>query len=160
MAGIQVQNAINIRVSENVVILSLASDLNSIGIALGNSSQCVVRDNTISGSRSDGIHLYWSNSNVILRNSSSGATGGWSSAIYVDGNANTIQWNTCNGNASTGINIVAGNNQTLDGNVASQNGGWGILLGGSGSVYSNNRTLGNTGGGISAGTNTNGGGNF
>jgi parallel beta-helix repeat (two copies) len=95
-------------------------------------------NNDVSGYSTMGIGLFNSENNLIHHNNVSGvvSTGG----IYLDNTSN---------------------NNSLDWNLAAQNGGEGIHIAGTGNVYSYNRTPGNAFPGIGAAVgNTDGGGNF
>ena len=160
------------------------SDPGTSGIEAVNSHNVVLKDAEITGAVADGVHfdqvqtghlMYVSSQQnggagirlmgtfdvtVCNSNSSRNQVGievaGLSEAVAL--NDNNISSNTADG-----IHVFDGRTGSLDGNLASRNGGFGISFGPNAIdyVYAGNRTRGNTLGGISSNpANINGGGNF
>jgi parallel beta-helix repeat protein len=105
------------------------------GITLDRSFNNLIADNVVSNTGWIGIQVAMSDRNKIYNNMANGATVGIGFAI--SGSNNTIDWNS------------ASNHE------------WGFKIDGSNNIYSNNRALGNSDGGIEAQPGQiDGGGNF
>jgi parallel beta-helix repeat protein len=88
-----------------------------------NCSDNLISDNVVAFAAGSGISLIGSsNRNKVIGNLTNGSTNGY--GIFMQGDYNTVDWNTASNNSS-GINIS-----------------------GNGNVYSNNRAVGNTANGI------------
>lgn len=160
------------------------SGANVEGIMVEQATALVIRDNDVSNAPgNDGIYVYNSNGVDLTGNGVSGcgtgifaylcsncrienntASNNSGAGIEFDGNDNVVRGNTANDNAGSsyaGIVVMGGAFNEIAENTASRNGGYGIHLNLNGAnVFLLNRTLGNSGGGISGTTgNTNGGGN-
>lgn len=154
------------------------------GIMVEQAAAFVIRDNEVSNAPgSDGIYVYSSNGVDLIGNSVRGcgtgifaylcsdcrienntASNNSGAGIEFDGNDNVVRGNTTNANTGSsyaGIVVMGGAFNEIAENTASRNGGYGIHLNLNGAnLYLLNRTLGNSGGGITGTTgNTNGGGN-
>jgi CSLREA domain-containing protein len=139
-AGIAVEDSDENEVIDNAahlgsdagVVLSAANDgvvldndvrFNPTGVDLGGSSGNLIEGNDADGSDGTGIAVSGGQGNRVAGNSASN-TG--SDGIVVEGmlGGNVVEGNTTNHNLSDGIVADAG--QTLTGNAAHDNAGWGI----------------------------------
>ncbi|MEJ2367661.1 MAG: right-handed parallel beta-helix repeat-containing protein [Acidobacteriota bacterium] len=154
--GILVEQASALVIRDNDMANASGDD----GIYAYNSNGLDIAGNGVRGFGT-GIFVYLCNNCRIENNTASNNTG---AGIEFDGNDNLVRGNTTNantGSAYAGIDVMGGGFNVIAENTASRNGGYGIHLNLNGAnVFLLNRTLGNSGGGISGTTgNTNGGGN-
>ncbi len=138
------------KATDNVLIDTPAS-VTGRGVTLYRSTDCIVKNNSCTGFRLNGIGLFYSNRNTITRNVCTGSSSG---IMVVSSDENLISKNNCSDNLSigislnnssdhnqvrrnvcerngyAGIHLVSNYNTIGPNNKANQNSQFGILLGG------------------------------
>ena len=117
-AGIQLRNS----ASDNLIISNICTQ-NLEGICLANANNNTITLNLCNNNRDEGLDLDDSSNNIIFRNTCNGNSG--NGVEDTTGTNNIFKENTFNNNAGSGF---FGGVSYLENNVASFNGGRGILI--------------------------------